>query len=187
MLIVPNPQSLTRVLLLQGFEQFAIAHEYAHHVAEHGMAESVRVGGDPESAEQEIEADIFAVALCRYIETRKQYPNTFLISGVAPVVLLKCLDYVRRTRRIFAGNEHSREKLGTHPETEERVLAFDSYVDGVPPKLAAAFQQMRHDVCSIIDTVWNRLSPLYRLMYEDGLRVEDSSVAWLPGSAGRRY
>lgn len=187
MRVVPYPQSLTRALLLHGFEQFAIAHEYAHHVAEHGVAESISVGGNPESADQEIEADIFAVALCRYIETRKQYPNTFLVSGVAPVVLLKCLGYVRRTRRIFAGKEDSQEASSTHPETEERVLAFDSYVDGVPPGLAAAFQQMRHDVCSIIDTVWNRLSPLYRLMYEDGLRVADSPVAWLPGSAGRRY
>lgn len=101
--IVPYPQSLTRAMLLSAFERFAIAHEYAHHVEEHGRMESVGVGGDPESHGDEIEADMFAIALCRYMERREKQPNVYLVSGAAPVLLLKCLDYVRRTRQIFAG------------------------------------------------------------------------------------
>jgi hypothetical protein len=185
MRIIPYPYSLTRALLLRAFELFAVAHEYAHHVAEHGAMESLGVGGDPDSSRKEIEADMFAIALCRYIEQEEKQPNLFVVSGAAPVVLLKCLDYVRRTRKIFAGRDSSEEASSTHPETEERVLAFDSYVDGIPPGLAANFQQTRHDLCALIDAVWTRLRPLYVQMYEDGLRVEDNPVAWLPGSSSQ--
>jgi hypothetical protein len=184
--IIPYPHSITRMLLLRGFEQFAITHEYAHHVEAPGVKDSVGVGGDPDSPGQEIEADMFAIALCRYMEKGKEQPNIFLVSGAAPIVLLKCLDYVRRTRRIFAGKDASQETQSTHPETEERVSAFDFYDEGISPTQASAFQQMRHDVCSIIDSVWARLKPLYTRMYDDGLRMEDSPVAWLPGSADKR-
>jgi hypothetical protein len=184
--IVPYPHSLTRILLLRGFELFAVAHEYAHHIAGHGVLESLGVGGDPGSANQEIEADMFAIALCRYMEQEIHQPNILLVSGSAPAVLLKCLDYVRRTRRIFAGSEPAQEPSSTHPKTEERVVAIDSYVDGIPPEVASKFQEMRRDLCMIIDSVWARLRPLYIRMYDDGLRVEDNPVAWLPGSARKR-
>ena len=128
--IVPYPQSLTRGLLLAAFERFAIAHEYGHHIEAHGELESVRVGGDPDAHDKEIKADIFAVALCRYMERRNKHPNVFLYSGAGPVLLLKCLDYVRRTRRIFAsGEDVTIGSTNTHPETDERILAFESYDD----------------------------------------------------------
>jgi hypothetical protein len=184
--IAPYPQSLTRAMLLSGFERFAIAHEYAHHVEEHGKMESLGVGGDPESPGQEIEADMFATALCRYMERREKQPNVYLVSGAAPVLLLKCLDYVRRTRKIFAGREAgSDESSGTHPETNERILAFDSYVDGLSPQDVSRYQRLRQEFCSVVDAVWIKLRPLYIRMYESGLRREESPISWLPGSGGR--
>jgi hypothetical protein len=82
-------------MFLFGFETFAIAREYAHHIEEHGKMDSVGIGGDLESHDQEIKADMFATALCRYMERRKEHPNLLLVSGAARVLLLKCLDYVR--------------------------------------------------------------------------------------------
>lgn len=179
--IVPYPQSLTRAMLLSGFEQFAIAHEYAHHVEEHGRVESIGVGGDPDSPAQEIEADMFATALCRYMERHEKQPNIFLVSGAAPVLLLKCLDYVRRTRKIFSGGEvDPDESSGTHPETNERILAFNSYVDGLSSQEASAFQRLRQEFCFIADAVWIKLRLLYISMYENGLRREDNPISWLP-------
>ena len=185
--IVPHPQSLTRVLLLTAFERFAIAHEYGHHIEAHGEIESVGVGGDPGAHDKEIEADIFAVALCRYMERRNKHPNIFLYSGAAPVLLLKCLDYVRRTRRIFASGEDGPiGSTSTHPETDERILAFDSYDNEFSPQQRERFQQWRRDFCSIVDEVWNKLKPFYINMYKDGLRREERPISWLPRSGDKR-
>lgn len=179
--IVPYPQSLTGSMLLSAFERFAIAHEYAHHVEAHGKTDSIGVGVDPESRDQEIEADMFAIALCRYMEGRKKEPNVFLTSGAAPVLLFKCLDYVRCTKKIFAGGgAPPEESSDTHPKTVERILAFDSYVDGLSPQLVSGFQKLRQDFCSIVDAVWNKQRPLFTSMYDHGLRTEERSISWLP-------
>jgi hypothetical protein len=184
--IVPHPHSLTRAMLLHAFELFAIAHEYGHHVTEDVAMDVLEVGGDPEALSKEFEADVFAFLLCRYIEREKNQPNVFLISGVAPVILLKCLDLVHRTRGIFAGREVLEGVSNTHPETEERISAFDLYDDGTSPELANKFRQMRLNYCKIIDTIWTELRPLYVRMYENGLRVEESQATWLPGLASKR-
>jgi hypothetical protein len=96
------------------------------------------------------------------------------------VVLLKCLDLVRKTKGIFAGREFRAEGSNTHPETEERILAFDSYIDGISPDLANNFRQMRQNYCAAIEAIWNKFKPMYARMHDDGLRLQDERSTWLP-------
>ena len=107
MRIIPYPYSLTRALLLRAFELFAVPHEcascgraWSH--GEPGESGVIRVVSQRSKR-------ICLPSRCAGISNRKRSSQ---ISSLYPErfrVLLKCLDYVRRTRKIFAGRYSSEE------------------------------------------------------------------------------
>jgi hypothetical protein len=63
---VPFPASFTRMQLLFSMERFSLAHEYGHHVGQHGRVEAIGADGNTDATGQEIEADLFALSVDRY-------------------------------------------------------------------------------------------------------------------------
>lgn len=129
---VPFPASFTRMQLLFSMERFSLAHEYGHHVGKHGKRATIGVGGDADALGHEFEADLFALSLERHIGIRSGRPNPFAASGASAVFLLKCHDCVRRVRQILLTGEDTIQSDGVHPETSNRISAFDGLDHQLP-------------------------------------------------------
>ena len=172
---VPFPASFTRMQLLFSMERFSLAHEYGHHVAQHSKTAVIGVGGDTEAVGHEFEADLFALSLDRFIGMRDQQPNVFAASGAGAAFLLKYHDCIRRVGQILSTGEDTIHSDGVHPETSERIAAFDSLDDQLPDAQRCNLRELRNNCASIVDDVYCRLKPAYMAMYKNGLRRAQSA------------
>ncbi len=172
--IVPSQQisgapALTRMQLLASMEHFAIAHEYAHHVADDGKREAVSTESDQLGEFEEYGADFIAVRICRYLESKGAACNFHLASGTGAVLLLKCLECVRRARHILI---HGDDMIvsQSHPETSARICAFDVIDEVLREPNQKVYKHARDSFSLIIDRLWRGLRPLYVQMHNSGLR-----------------
>jgi len=161
-------------------ERFALAHEYAHHIGQHGRMTAVGAGGDTNALGQEFEADLFALSIERYIGMRDTRPNIFSASGAAAALLLKCHDCVRRVRQILQTGEDSVQSDGVHPETVERIAAFEALDHQLPEAQRDNLKGMRGECVAIVDGVYQRLKPIYLEMHKRGVRPSMTSQAFDP-------
>jgi len=173
--IVPSPPisgapALTRIQLLAAMERFAIAHEYAHHIADDGKRDVVSAQPDELGKIEEHGADFFAVRICRYLDAKVAVRNFHLMSGTGAVLLLKCLECVRRARQILLQGDDVASAPQNHPETSARILAFDLIDEFLSEPNYEVFRRARNRFSMIIDRLWNGLRPLYLKMHESGLR-----------------
>lgn len=165
---VPFPASFTRMQLLFSMERFSLAHEYGHHVGKHGKRATIGVGGDADALGHEFEADLFALSLERHIGIRSGRPNPFAASGASAVFLLKCHDCVRRVRQILLTGEDTIQSDGVHPETSNRISAFDGLDHQLPDSQRDHLREMRDSCGAIVDEMYRRLKPVYTAMYKRG-------------------
>jgi len=173
--LVPYPASRTRMQLLFAMERFSLAHEYGHHVGQHGRRAAIGVDSDANAFGHEFEADMFALSLERYIGMRDEPPNIFSASGAAAVLLLKCHDCIRRVRQILRTGEDTIQSDGTHPETRDRVAAFDLLDHQLPDSQRAHLREMRTSCIAILDAMYCRLKPAYVAMHKQGVRPTHST------------
>jgi hypothetical protein len=179
--IVPRPASTTRVQLLHAMERFAIAHEYAHHIAAHGRRDTIQAGTDLAGIREEFDADLFALSLTRYLGTRDTPQNLYSMSGAAAVLLLKTWECVRRARHILLTGGDTTQQTGAHPELGERIDAFGELDPHLAEYERQAFSRNRNDFAAIVDAVWSKLRPVFVEMHTAGLRPAGSELAsWLP-------
>ncbi len=166
---ISGAPALTRIQLLASMERFAIAHEYAHHVADHGKRERASAEGDELGKLEEYEADFFAIRICRYLESKETARNFHLASGTGGVLLLKCLECVRRARHILV---HGVDMTASHshPETSARILAFDLIDEFLCEPNQQLYKHARDSFSAVVDRLWRGLQPLYVRMHKSGLR-----------------
>ena len=167
---ISGPPALTRIQLLAAMERFAIAHEYAHHVADHGKRDTASGEEDRRGKSEEYAADFFAVRICRHLEVTGAARNFHLLSGTGAVLLLKCLECVRRTRQILIEGDDGAISNQSHPETSARITALDSIDEFLSEPNYEMFKHARHSLSAVIDRLWSRLRPLYVHMHTAGLR-----------------
>jgi|SRR5271157_270790 len=170
---VPFPASFTRMQLLFSMERFSLAHEYGHHVGQHGKRVAIGVGSDADAFGHEFEADLFALSLERYIGMRDARPNIFSASGAAAAVLLKCHDCIRRVRQILRTGEDAIQSDGTHPETPDRIAAFEQLDHQLPDSQREHLIEMRNSCVAIVDEMYRKLKPVYTAMHKRGARRPD--------------
>jgi hypothetical protein len=167
---VPYPASHTRAQLLFAMERFSLAHEYGHHIGQHGRRMVVAAGSDQNSFAQEFEADLFALNLERYIGMQDVQPNLFSASGAAAVILLKCHDCIKYVRRILTTGQDTLESDGVHPATADRIAAFDTLDHQFSEPQASNLRELRLDCAKIIDKMYIRLKPRFIALHEQGVR-----------------
>lgn len=160
--------ALTRIQLLAAMERFAIAHEYAHHIADHGKRDTASAQEDKVGKSKEYEADFFAIRICRYLEAKGQARNFHLASGTAATLLLKCLECVRRARQILIQGDDVIASEN-HPETSARILALDSIDEFLSEPNYELFKRARDSLSAVVDRLWAALRPLYVQMHTSGV------------------
>jgi hypothetical protein len=169
---------LTGIQLLAAMERFAIAHEYAHHVADHGKRELATAESDELGKHEEYGADFFAIRICRYLESKAVARNFHMASGTGALLLLRCLDCVRRARHILDRGNDVTKNL-SHPETAARIHAFDSIDEFLSEPNRELYKNARASFSAIMDRLWKFLEPLYIQMHNSGLRPIDPRTSTL--------
>lgn len=172
--VVAHPASMTRQDVLWAMERFAVAHEYAHHIAAHGRREFAARGIDSEGLNEEYEADLFALRLSQYLGANDTPQNIWGMSGAAAVLLLKCLDSIRRARQVLLTGRDVLPAARSHPETSDRISMFDKVDPTLPEPEQIAFRDLRDSVVAIIDSIWLKLKVYFVSMHENGLRPENA-------------
>jgi hypothetical protein len=168
--LVPFPASYTRGQLLFAIERFSLAHEYGHHIGQHGRKQEAGAEGDATGFKDEFEADLFALSLDRYIGMRETRPNVFSASGAAGAVLLKCHDCVRRVQQILLTGDDAIQSDGVHPATSDRIEAFGALDHELPEDQRDYLKKMRNDCVIIVDETYKLLRPIYGAKHRQGVR-----------------
>jgi hypothetical protein len=165
-------------------ERFSLAHEYGHHIGQHGKAQEAAVDDNSNQFQDEFEADLFALGIERYIGMRETRPNVFSASGAAGAVLLKCHDCIRRVRQILLTGDNAIQSDGVHPETSDRIEAFGALDHELPDHQRNDLKKMRNDCVTIVDEIYRLLRPIYHKMHRQGVRpLPSGSSSGLDGSA----
>jgi len=182
--LVPFPASYTRAQLLFAMERFSLAHEYGHHIGQHGKEQEAAVHSNSSRFKDEFEADLFALGIERYIGMRETRPNVFSASGAAGALLLKYHDCVRRIRQVLLSGDGAIQSDGVHPETRDRIEAFGALDHEIPETQRDHLKKMRTDCVTIVDEMYDMLKPIFVEMHRQGVRpLPSKSPNGLDGSA----
>jgi hypothetical protein len=174
--------TVTRIMLIRAVELFVIAHEYGHHVMEHGQVDS----SEPEKTafEQEHEADLFARAASIAIGAAEEPPNGFAMFGVGAVVILGALDLVRRATALIETGDERPKPREHHPSYPERIEALAVLDDRLAPKNCPEAAEMRTCFMQIVEVIWDTVRDHIADLRRQGVRPHSRNTdpsGWLPG------
>jgi len=181
--LVPFPASRTRAHVLFAMERFSLAHEYGHHIWQHGKEQEAAVDGNSNPFKDEFEADLFAVGIERYIGLQETPPNPFSASGAAGALLLKFHECVHRVRQVLSTGDDAIKSDGVHPETRDRIKAFGVLDHEIPEPQRDNLKKLRADCVTIVDEMYNLLKPNFLEMHRQGVRpLSSESLNGFDGS-----
>jgi hypothetical protein len=173
------PAQVTRIMILKAIESFSIAHEYGHHVLEHGVSQSSEDSSD--HFKDEHDADSFAQGISMITGMQEEPQNFLAICGAGGVIILGMLDLVRRTRAVLETGSAVYAPRDRHPPYLDRIAEF-ARLD--PPwELGVMRQEMRSNVAAIVEAIWEEVEPVAISFYENGYRPPPDkpvSEGWLP-------
>jgi hypothetical protein len=170
-----------RLQLLRAVELFALAHEYGHHVMQHGITDSSADIPDPMAEEHQ--ADLFARSASIAIGSQESVPNFYAMSGVGGVVILGALDLVRRaTALLETGNDQTPPREG-HPPFRDRVEIIALLDEHLPVQLRRMAATIRDCFIQIIEVIWEFVRPRIEQIHASGVRPVPNAPdpgGWLP-------
>jgi hypothetical protein len=179
----PTPPELaaqiTRIMVLRAIECFSVAHEYGHHVLEHGTSGSSEDTSD--HFKDEHDADIFARGISMIMGMQEEPQNFLAICGAGGVIILGMLDLVRRTRGVLETGSEALTPRERHPPYADRIAAF-ARLDP-PGETGALCKEMRSNLVAIIEAIWEEVKPIAISFFEVGFRLlpdRPVSEGWLP-------
>lgn len=186
---IPKLRGNARVLwqqLLMGMELFVIAHEYAHHICQHGLADFASVegaAGDLMKA-QELQADWHGALITAHIGADKRLQ--FAHNGTAAVIALVGTDMLRRTRSILENGTAEEFESNTHPSLELRLLNLKRL--RYDPNEAEAIWSAQQNCRDIMEGIWSLIEPELQQMRAHGFRpisIGTHDAQWLPFSGAK--
>jgi hypothetical protein len=173
------PAQVTRVMILKAIESFSIAHEYGHHVLEHGVSQSSEDTSD--HFKDENDADSFAQGISMVLGMQEEPQNFLAICGAGGVIILGMLDLVRRTRAVLETGSAVYAPRDRNPPYLDRIAEF-ARLDP-PGELGVMRQGMRSNVAAIVEAIWEEVEPVAISFYENGYSPPPDkpvSEGWLP-------
>jgi hypothetical protein len=155
---------VTRSLIMQAMELFAVGHEYGHHLGAHSLggvagAEGV-FGADLHG--QEHEADMISALLSIRIGARTDVRNLYAHSGVGATLILGTRDLVRRAARTIETGDDQLPPSVTHPTIEQRLTKLEEFwlAHGRPQ-----YKSLREVFRMLLSIIWHWLRPMCAKMY----------------------
>jgi hypothetical protein len=170
-----------RIMLIRAVEIFALAHEYGHHVMQHGVADSSERG--VESFIEEHQADIFARSVSLAIGSRETPPNFYAMSGTGAVIILGTLDLVRRAKAVLKTGKDRIDVRDTHPSFTNRVAQVALLDQHLLPQQRQGAAEMRGCFIEFIEIIWEAVLPKIVRQHEEGVRPLEGAPdpgGWLP-------
>lgn len=129
---VQQPESHTsyRLQLLHAMEVFAVAHEYAHFVAEERIPQFSGSLDTHQSQQLEFFCDELAFVLGRECESARNNPLIF--AGIGAVVFFRAIELCESVRDFLVNSglkgARGKHSSGSHPFPEERIVAIKSHI-----------------------------------------------------------
>ena len=159
----------TRLHIVHAMELFAVAHEYGHHVLQHGSSDTSHPTSDP--TQMEHDADGFARMISIAVGSNMEPPNYFEITGAGGVLMLGSLDLVRRAIHVLTTGNTDFPPRDVHPPLAERVQTIGAFDDFVPESLRDQCAAMRADLLGVVEAIWLAVEPILLGMFEKGVRL----------------
>ena len=128
---------------------------------------------DEQGFSEEHEADFFSFRLTQFLGANDTAENIWAVSGAGAVLLLKCLECLRKAKQVLLSGQDTLPISPTHPTTSDRIESFEHLDFTVPEVHRTPFRNLRRNVIALIDSIWPKLRNYILMMYEDGLRPEN--------------
>jgi hypothetical protein len=170
-----------RLQLLRAVELFALAHEYGHHVMQHGITDSSADIPDPMIEEHQ--ADLFARSASMAIGSQESVPNFYAMSGVGAVVILGALDLVRRASALLETGSDQTPPRERHPPFRDRVEVIALLDEHLPVRFRPMAANMRDCFGQIVEVIWEFVRPGIAELRANGGRPAPNAPdpgGWLP-------
>jgi hypothetical protein len=180
-LISDMTTQVVRLQLLRAVELFALAHEYGHHVMQHGVTDSSADIPDPFIEEHQ--ADLFARGASMAIGSREPVPNLYAMFGVGAVVILGALDLVRRATALLESGSDQPPPRERHPPFRDRVKVIALLDQRLAVHLRPTAANMRDCFVQIMEVIWEFARPGIAELHANGVRPVPNAPypgGWLP-------
>jgi hypothetical protein len=167
--------------LLTAIELFVVAHEYSHHILEHGLQDGLSVDGPPSELlkAQELQADWHAALITANIGAESRL--SFGYDSTAAVIALIGMDLLRRARSVLATGREQPFTSDSHPPLEHRLLILEML--RYDPRVADSVRNARQNFRDIMEGIWDLILPDLRDFHARGFRpisLPHSGPLWLP-------
>jgi hypothetical protein len=172
--------------LLTAMELFVVAHEYSHHILEHGLQGCVSVDGPASELlkAQELQADWHAALITANIGAESRLSFAYDCTGA--VAALVGTDLLRRARAVLATGREQPFTSDSHPPLEHRLLILEML--RYDPRVADAVRSSQRNFHEIMESIWDLILPNIRDFHARGFRpisLAHGGPSWLPFSANR--